>query len=268
MRPARLNPRTGWPGVRLLLVALACGAVPATLVAQHPPAIAAASDLKFALEEVAAAFTRQTGARVELVFGSSGNLTRQLLDGAPYELFLSADEAFVDKLADAGVMRDRGVLYGIGRLVIFAPGGSPLTVDAELNGLRDLLARGAVTRFAIANPQHAPYGRAAEAALRATGLWESIQPRLVLGENINQAAQFATSGDAVGGLLAYSLVLAPAMRGKGTYALLPEALHPPLRQRMVLTKRAAGVARRFYAFLQQPAARTILTQYGFALPQN
>jgi molybdate transport system substrate-binding protein len=150
--------------------------------------------------------------------------------------------------------------------VIFAPTGSPLAVDEHLNGLRDLLTRGGVTRLAIANPEHAPYGRAAEAALRAKGLWEAVQPRLVLGENISQAAQFATTGNAVGGLLAYSLVLAPPLREKGTFALLPEALHPPLRQRMVLTKRAGAIAQRFYDFLQQPAARTILKTFGFALP--
>jgi molybdate transport system substrate-binding protein len=246
-----------------LLLALACGVIPAGLRAERPPVIAAASDLKFALEDVAAEFTRKTGERVELVFGSSGNLTRQLLDGAPYELFLSADEGFIFKLADAGVTRDRGVLYGIGRLVIFAPRGSPLTVDPQLNGLRDLLAHGGVTRFAIANPQHAPYGRAAEAALRAKGLWDAIQPRLVLGENIAQAAQFATTGDAVGGLLSHSLVLAAPMRGKGTYEVLPETLHPPLRQRMALTTKAGAVAERFYDFIQQPDARTILTRYGF-----
>jgi molybdate transport system substrate-binding protein len=250
----------------LSVVCLASAADTASQSVQSRPIVAAASDLKFVLEAVASDFTAQTGERVELVFGSSGNLTRQLTDGAPYELFLSADEGFIDKLADAGIARDRGVLYGIGRLVIFAPRGSPLRVDEQLNGLRDLLARGDVTRFAIANPEHAPYGRAAEAVLRAKGLWDAIQPRLVLGENVTQATQFAATGDAVGGLIAYALVLAPPVRDKGTFALVPEALHPPLRQRMALTKRAGAIAERFYAFLQQPTARTILTKYGFARP--
>lgn len=237
-------------------------------VAQKPPVVAAASDLKFALEAVARQFTAESGTRVDLVFGSSGILTRQLMEGAPFELFLSADKAFVEKLAAAGLTRDRGVLYAVGRIVIFAPHGSPLTVDERLDGLRALLARGGVTRFAIANPAHAPYGRAAEAALRAKGLWESLQPALVLGENIAQAAQFATTGNAVGGMLAYSLVLGPPLNERGAYALVPESLHPPLRQRMVLLKQASETTERFYRYLQEPRGREILRRYGFAVPDN
>lgn len=236
------------------------------LGAQQPPAVAAAANLKFALEKIGRQFAAQQGEGVSLIFGSSGNLTRQILDGAPFELFLSADEAFVTKLADARLTRDRGVLYALGRLVIFAPEGSPLETDAELEGLRALLARGGSHRFAIANPEHAPYGRAAEAVLRAKGLWAPLQPSLVLGENIAQAAQFATTGNAVGGLLAYSTVLAPPLAGKGTYALLPEADQPPLRQRMVLLERAGPVAERFYRYLQASEARDVLRRYGFALP--
>ena len=217
--------------------------------------VAAASDLKFALEEVAKAFTKETGARVELVFGSSGTLTRQLTDGAPFELFMSADEGFVFKLADAGLTRDRGALYAIGRLVLFAPHGSPLKVDEQLNGLRALVASGGLKRFAIANPAHAPYGRAAEAVLRAKGLWDAIQPSLVLGDNISQAAQFAATGNAAGGIIAQSLVLAPPLRDAGTFVLLPDRDHPPLRQRMVLMKRAGPTAAKFYDYMQQPAAR-------------
>jgi molybdate transport system substrate-binding protein len=250
-----------------LAVALLVSAAMARPVAQKASIVAAASDLKFALDSIAQQFTTESRERVELVFGSSGTLTRQVMDGAPFELFLSADEAFIDKLADAGLTRDRGTLYAVGRLVIFAPRGSPLAVDERLDGLRGLLARGEVTRFAIANPEHAPYGRAAEAALRARGLWNPLQPSLVLGENIAQAAQFATTGDAVGGLLAYSLVLAPPLRDQGTYALLPESLHPPLRQRMVLLKRASATAERFCRYLQQPHAREILRRYGFAVPK-
>lgn len=236
--------------------------------AQKAPVVAAASDLKFALESLAQQFTADSRERVDLVFGSSGILTRQLMNGAPFELFLSADEAFVEKLAAAGLTRDRGVLYAVGRIVIFAPHGSLLTVDERLDGLRGLLARGGVTRFAIANPEHAPYGRAAEAALRAQGLWEPLKPAMVLGENIAQAAQFATTGNAVGGILAYSLVLAPPLREQGTYALLPESLHPPLRQRMALLKRASATAERFYHYLQQARAREILRRYGFAVPND
>ena len=232
---------------------------------QGPPTVAAASDLQFDLEAIARQFTAETGERVTLVFGSSGNLARQAINGAPFDVFLSADEAFVDMLANGGYARDRGTLYGIGRIVLFAPRGSPLAVDEQMDGLRALLARGPRLRFAIANPEHAPYGRAAEAALRARGLWDALQPELVLGENISQTAQFATSG-AVGGILAYSLVLGPALKDRGTYALLPESLHSPLRQRMVLLKRAGPAAQRFYEYLQGSGARALFKQYGFALP--
>jgi molybdate transport system substrate-binding protein len=247
-----------------LLAILTPGGTPAAF--QDPPTVAAASDLQFALEAVAKAFTAETGERVTLVFGSSGNLARQAMAGAPFELFLSADEAFVDMLADSGHTRDRGTLYGIGRIVLFAPRGSPLGVDEQMNGLRALLAQNKGIRFAIASPEHAPYGRAAEAALRARGLWDAVQPALVLGENISQTAQFATNGGAVGGILAYSLVLAPALNGRGTYALIPESLHPPLRQRMVLLKRAGPAAQRFYDYLHGPEARALFKQFGFALP--
>jgi molybdate transport system substrate-binding protein len=252
---------------------LICGAVVSLAAVmlsgeQSRPLVAAASDLKFALEEIATRFASDEREQVELVFGSSGNLTRQVRDGAPFELFLSADEGFVDQLAAAGLTRDRGVLYAVGRIVLFAPHGSPLKVDARLDGLRALLAKGGVTRFAIANPAHAPYGRAAEAALRAGRLWTPLQPHLVLGENIAQAAQFATTGNAVGGILAYSLVLAPLLRDQGAYVLIPESNHPPLRQRMVLLKRAGAAAERFYRYLQLPAAQGTLKRYGFSVPAN
>jgi molybdate transport system substrate-binding protein len=256
---------------RPIVLALAVVLVLALLsdaFAQKAPIVAAASDLKFALEDVSTQFTKDTGDRVELVFGSSGTLTRQITDGAPFDLFLSADEAFVFTLADAGLTRDRGQLYAIGRVVLFAPKGSPLTVDERLDGLRALLAKGGVTRFAIANPAHAPYGRAAEAVLRAKQLWTPLQPSIVLGENIVQAAQFATTGNAVGGIIAYSLVLAPPLRDQGTYALLPDSDHAPLRQRMVLLKKAGATAERFYGYLLQPAARAILKRYGFAIPAD
>lgn len=237
------------------------------LLAQRAPVIAAASDLNFALTEIAGSFERDTGQRVDLVFGSSGTLTRQILDGAPFELFLSADEAFIETLATAGLTRDRGALYAVGRIVLFAPPGSALDPRQGLDGLALLLAQGRVSRFAIANPEHAPYGRAAEAALRARGLWSDIRPRLVLGENVSQAAQFATTGNAVGGIIAYSLALAPNLQGRGTYALIPASTHPPLRQRLVLLKRAGPVAARFAAFLQTPEARATFERYGFALPK-
>jgi len=152
--------------------------------------------------------------------------------------------------------------------VLFAPHGSSLKVDARMADLKAALSDGRVRRFAIANPEHAPYGRAAEQALTKLGLRNAIQPKLVLGENVSQAAQFATSGSTQGGIFAYSLALAPAVSKLGTYVLLPEDLHQPLRQRMVLIKGASETSRVFYAYLQQPVARATFRRYGFVLPSE
>ena len=236
------------------------------VAAQRTPAIAAAANLNFALREVADRFARAGGNRVELVFGASGTLTRQIQDGAPFEMFLAADEEFPNQLTRAGLTRDAGEIYAVGRVALFAPRGSPLQVDERLDGLARLMKDGGVTRFAIANPEVAPYGRAAEAVLRKHGLWDGIRPRLVLGDTIAQAAQFATTGNAVGGLVAYSLLLAE-LKDRGTHAVIPATDHPPLRQRMVLLKKAGPVVERFYRFVQEQDARAILQKHGFAVPQ-
>lgn len=229
-----------------------------------PPIVAAASDLKFAITEIAARFEVDTGRKVALNFGSSGNFARQIQQGAPFELFMSADEDFVFKLADARLTRDRGDLYAVGRIVLYVPKGSKIALDPELKGLQ--AGWGEVRKFAIANPEHAPYGRAAEQALRALSLWDFVKPKLVLGENIAQTAQFITTRSAEAGIIALSLALAPELARQGDHALLPETLHNPLRQRMVLTKGAGETATMFYRYLQQPPARAILKKYGFALP--
>jgi molybdate transport system substrate-binding protein len=235
--------------------------------AQRPPTIAAAANLNFALTEIAERFAREKRTRIVVVFGASGTLARQIGDGAPFELFLAADEEFPNQLTSAGLTRDRGVVYAVGRLAIFAPTGSPLTVDERLDGLSRLMKSGRVERFAIANPDVAPYGKAAEAVLRKHGLWDGIRPRLVLGDTITQAAQFATTGNAVGGLVAYSVVLGPGFAHRGTYAVIPESDHPPLRQRMVLLRRAGAAATQFYAYLQGAAARAILRKHGYGVPE-
>lgn len=235
--------------------------------AQRPPIVAAAANLNFALTEIASVFQRTSGARVELVFGASGALTRQIQDGAPFEAFLAADEEFPDRLVAAGLTTGDGVVYAIGRLVVFAPHGSPLKTDERLEGLTTFVKSGSAGRFAIANPDVAPYGRAAEAVLRKRGLWDALRPRLVLGDSITQAAQFATSGNAVGGLIAYSLALTPEISRRGTYAVIPDADYPPLRQKMVLLKRASDTTRRFYAFVQTADARSILRKHGFAVSE-
>lgn len=246
------------------LVALAISTAP--LVAQTAPIVAAASDLQFALEEIATKFRSETGGDVRLNFGSSGNFARQLQQGAPFEIFLSADEGFVFQLADASKTVDRGALYAEGRIVLFVPKGSSLKADPKFDDLRAALADGRIQRFSIANPEHAPYGRAAEQALKSQGLWDAVQPKLVLGENVSQAAQFATSGSAQGGIFAYSLALSPSVGALGSYALLPADWHAPLRQRMVLMKGAGEAAQAFYRYVQTPPARVVFRKYGFVLP--
>lgn len=234
--------------------------------ANNSPIIAAASDLQFALHDIAQAFQAETGQMVRLVMGSSGNFARQIRQGAPFQLLLSADEKYVLELARDGFARDEGSLYAIGRLVLLVPHQSVLNADESLADLKRQLDEGRINRFAIANPRHAPYGARAEEALRDQGLWQAIQAKLVYGENVSQAAQFALSGSAEGGMIAYSLALAPGLAEKGSFALLPEEWHSPLRQRMVLLNNAGQVAEQFYHYLQQPAARQVFRQYGFRLP--
>ncbi|HSI96145.1 MAG: molybdate ABC transporter substrate-binding protein [Methylophilaceae bacterium] len=236
--------------------------------ADDVPLIAAASDLQTALREVAQAFQSDTGQKVEIVFGSSGNMAAQIRQGAPFQMFLSADEKYVLDLAKAGLTRDEGRLYALGRIVLFVPNHSSLKADEQLAGLRSALENSQVERFAIANPSHAPYGRAAREALQKARLWEPLQPKLILGENVSQAAQFATSANASGGIVAYSLALTPAMTKVGRYVLIRQDWHAPLRQRMVLTKKAGPGAEAFYSFLQQDKARAILARNGFAMPQE
>jgi molybdate transport system substrate-binding protein len=255
-------------GRRLFAIALAVFATP--VLAQAPsasvPNVAAAADLKFALDEIGKAYEGETGRKVQLTYGSSGNFFHQLQQGAPFQMFMSADEGFIRQLNEAGRTVDQGALYAIGRIVLFAPKGSALKPDAGMADLRAAIADGRITRFAIANPEHAPYGRAAEEALRSQGLWDGLKSKLVLGENVAQAAQFATSGSSQGGIFAYSLALAPTVSSLGTYALIPADWHAPLRQRMALIKGAGPEAVAFYAYVQQPAARAIFRRYGFLLP--
>jgi molybdate transport system substrate-binding protein len=230
------------------------------------PTVAAAADLQFALTEVVETFTRQTGQAVKLSIGSSGNTHRQIMQGAPFELYMSADEEYVLDLMARGKTRDQGVLYAIGRIGVMVPRGSPLKADGSFADLAAALQDGRLKKFAIANPEHAPYGRAAREALRRAGLWESLQPKLVLGENISQATQFVTSGACQAGISALSLARSPKVAALGSFDLIPADWHQPLRQRMALLKGAGPVAEAFYAHVQSPPARAILVRYGFVLP--
>lgn len=241
-------------------------AAPLAFAQTEPGRIAAASDLQFALPEVADLFQRRTSQRVELNFGSSGNFARQIQQGAPLDLFFSADESFVLQLADAGLTRDRGSLYAIGRIALIVPAASTLMLDERLDGLRRDWQQ--IRRFSIGNPEHAPYGRAAREVLQKLGLWAQAQDRLVFGENISQATQYVSTGSAQAGITALSLALAPPVAAQTRHMTLPDTLHQPLRQRMALLKNARPAAEAFHAFVATPDARSILSRYGFTAPSG
>ena len=230
--------------------------------------IAAASDLKFALTELCQTFTKMTGQTVDLQFGSSGNLARQITQGLPLDIFMSADEGLVFSLFEGGFTPDKGALYATGRIALMLPKNSTLQLPKSEAEARLTLANQlkTVRKFAIANPEHAPYGRAAKEALQNLGLWEQLSSKLVMGDNISQATQFVTSGAAQAGITALSLALAPEVAAQsGAYWLLPDSLHAPLKQRMAMLKSAHPTAKALFDFLQTPAARVVFAKYGFSV---
>lgn len=243
----------------VLLLASLLGAAPPRKVA-----IAAASDLQFALAEIKEAFAKaQPGMEVSLTFGASGTFFAQLMSKAPFDLFLSADEAYPRKLVEAGLADGSTAFrYSRGHLVLWVSKASPIPL--ETLGLQALL-HPAAKKVAIANPRHAPYGRAAEAVLTKAGLLAAVTPRLVYGENIAQTAQFVQTGAADIGLIALSLALSPPMATTGRHWPVPEDTHPPLDQGGVVLNhagdRAAALA--FRTFLLSPAGVTILRRHGF-----
>jgi molybdate transport system substrate-binding protein len=246
-----------------ILVALFAG----RSFAQQSLTIAAAADLQPVMTEIAARFEQQTGVKVKLSFGSSGNFFAQIQNGAPYDLFFSADVGYPSKLQEAGLTVPGSLyLYGIGKIVLWVPGNSAIDVNKGL----EVLANPTVKKIAIANPAHAPYGRAAEAALKNAKLWDQVSSKLVVGENIAQTAQFVESGNADVGIIALSLALAPAMKGTGRYFIIPEDRYPPLRQAAVILKTSGHVetAERFLKFLREPKTVALLQEYGFAAPEQ
>lgn len=232
----------------------------------EPPSIAVAASLRHAMPDIVAAFERDTGLRVRTSYAASGKLTRQAQRGAPFELFLAADAAYPQRLVAAGLTRGEPVTYALGRIGLFVPKGSARAADGGLAGLREALDAGALERFAIPNPEHAPYGVRARQALTHAGLWEAIQPLLVLGENAAQTAQFAASGSADGGIVPASLAATPRLQRAGRFAPIPEDRYERLAQQMVLLEGAGATAERFHAFMRGEAARAILREHGFAVP--
>jgi molybdate transport system substrate-binding protein len=228
--------------------------------------VAAAADLQFVLPEVAAQFEKASGEHVRLTFGSSGNFFAQIQNGAPFDVFFSADVDYPRKLEAAG-MAEPGSLYeyATGRLVLWAPAQSKL----DLNGGLKVLLDPAVKRIAIANPEHAPYGRAAEAAMKHAGVYDAVAAKLVLGENISQTATFVSSGSADIGLLALSLAVAPAMKEKGRFVEVPPDDYPPIRQAAMVVKSAKNKAgaQGFMDFVKSPAVKELMQKYGFKVSE-
>ena len=227
--------------------------------------IAAAADLKFALEEILVAFRQANpGEHVETIYGSSGKFHTQIRQGAPFDIFFSADIEYPRLLAKEGLAASAVKPYALGRIVLWS-----ISRDAGKMSLADLVDP-AIRKIAIANPKHAPYGQRAEEALRAAGVWDMIESRLVMGENIAQTAQYVQTGNADVGLIALSLALSREMAARGGYALVPDSLHRPLEQGFIITKRAAGnpLAQQFADYMGSTEARRIMVRWGFTLPRE
>ena len=259
MVSSRLQPRRRVLGV---LLALAAGVFAPTATAGERITVAAASDLKFALDEIVAEFGRaHPGDVVEVVYGSSGKFATQIRQGAPFDLYFSADIAYPRALEAEGLALGPTRAYAVGRIVLWSN-----TRDARALRLQDL-ADPALGRIAIANPRHAPYGKRAEEALRAAGVWEAVQPRLVQGENIAQAFQFVATGNAQLGFVALSQVMADGKLTSGSAWQVPASLHDPIRQDAVLLTpgKDSTAAAALLAYLRGDKARAIIRSYGYGL---
>jgi len=236
--------------------------------ATHPAelVVAAAADLSSALKEVGNNYTKKTGMKIKLSFAASGALTQQIQNGAPFDVFFSADMDYPRQLIAAGDADPSSLYqYAVGKLVLWVPADSPL--DVEHQGMKILLDP-SVKKISIGNPQHAPYGRAAVAALKHAGLYNQVADRLVLGENISQAAQFVESGNAQAGFVALAHAIAPEMKGKGKYWEVPADFYPPLAQGVVVLTHSQHKkeAADFVAYIKSEESVDLLRQYGFSLP--
>ena len=241
------------------LVCLSMAILPARAEAVN---VAAASDLSFAVKEIIGGFEHEKGVQVHLTLGSSGNFYAQILNGAPFDVFLSADMDYPRQLEAKGYAAPGSVFaYGLGALALWVPKDS--AIKLEKLGMKALLDD-SVKRIAIANPEHAPYGRAAIAALESGKIYDQVKPKLVLGENVSQAAQFVQSGAAQIGIIALSVAASAPMRESGRYWIVPADLYPLLEQGAVLLKHGGPAAKEFYQWLHDSETQQILFKYGFA----
>jgi molybdate transport system substrate-binding protein len=258
-KPAKMKIRNLWIVVLAFVFRQLCAAQEIT--------VAAASDLQFAFQDVAVRFQKDTGKTVKLIFGSSGNFFTQIQNGAPFDLFFSADIDYPKRLEAAGLAEPATLYrYAAGKIVLWVPSESKLDLGQGLRALLDP----SVGKIAIANPEHAPYGRAAVAALKHENIYDKISGKLVLGENISQTASFVASGSADIGILALSLALSPTMKQKGRYVEIPGDEYPPLEQAAIIVKssRKKALARQFLDYLKTSPMLDLLRSYGFSVPAS
>ena len=245
------------------LLFIACSMLVVSTAHAEKITVAAAADLKFAMGEIVTGFNKNhAGNEVQVVYGSSGKFHTQIQQDAPYDLFFSADIAYPRELAKQGMAASEVKPYAVGRIVLWSA-----EIDATKMTLTNL-TDSKITKIAIANPKHAPYGKRAEEALRSAGLWEKVQPKLVFGENISQAAQYVQSGNAQVGIIALSLALNPELSKYGGHYLIPDTMHNPLEQGFIITKLGAKkpLVKEFAEYMGSKLARAIMTKYGFVLP--
>ncbi|MGB8063020.1 MAG: molybdate ABC transporter substrate-binding protein [Candidatus Sulfotelmatobacter sp.] len=224
--------------------------------------VAAAADLQFAMQDVAAGFHKETGKEVKVIYGSSGSFFQQIQNGAPFDMFFSANLDYAKRLESSGLTAPGSYYqYARGKIVVWVPNDSKINIDSGLKSLVDP----AVKKIAVANPQHAPYGQAAVAAMRSEGVYEKVKDKLVLGENISQTASFVVSGAADVGVLALSLALSPNLKDKGRYAEIPVAAYPPIEQACVIlnSPKDKETAKQFLSYIKTAAVGATLKRYGF-----
>ena len=250
---------------RLWMILLAVASLSEFCAAQSIT-IAAAADLQFVMQDVAAGFQKTTGKQVKLIYGSSGNFFQQIQNGAPFDLFLSANLDYAKKLEASGLTAPGSYYqYARGKIVIWVPNDSKINIGSGLKSLLDPT----VKKIAVANPQHAPYGQAAVAAMQSEGIYDRVKDKLVIGENISQTASFVVSGAADAGVVALSLALSPNMKDKGRYTEIPAAEYPPIEQACVILKSSkdAETAKQFLSYIKSAAVADTLKRYGFDVPK-
>ena len=226
--------------------------------------IAAATNLRYVLPKLTQLFSQQTGQQVAVSYAASGTLTTQLLHGAPFELFLSADPQYIERLIQAGLTQGDAANYAQAQLALFSAIHSAIPLDKDLLGLKKVLQEGGLSKIAIANPQHAPYGQLAELELKKAGLWQAIQSHLLKAENASQVVQFSLSSSVSAGFIPYSHIIQPQFAKKGKYIKLASTL----QQQAIALKTASTVAQQFLAFIQTDNAQSIFEQYGFLVKEQ